>query len=157
MNERDAREACQKLLAEYAYLIDADRLEDWLDLFAEESSYQIVPRENYVRGLPLQLMLCENKNMIRDRIVSLRQANIYNIHTDRHLISAVRYRGHEAGLHKVEANYAVFQTDQEGRSRLFSVGQYLDVLVDEGGVLKFKDKLVIADTSAIPTLLSTPL
>ena len=52
-----------------------------------------MPRENYVRGLPLQLMLCENKNMLRDRVISLRQANIYNIHVDRHLISAIRYRG----------------------------------------------------------------
>jgi anthranilate 1,2-dioxygenase small subunit len=152
-----AKQACADLLAEYAYLIDADRLEDWLDLFVEDATYQIVPRENYVRGLPLQLMLCENKNMLRDRVVSLRQANIYNIHVDRHLVSAVRYQGEENGLHSVGANYAVFQTDQDGQSRLFSVGEYIDTLVVEDGVFKFKDKLVIADTASIPTLLATPL
>jgi len=152
-----AKEACHDLLAEYAYLIDEDRLEDWLELFAEECTYQIVPRENHVRGLPLQLMLCENKNMLRDRVVSLRQANIYNIHVDRHLISAIRYRGEDDGVHSVEANYAVFQTDQDGQSRLFSVGRYVDSIVVVDGSFKFKDKLVIADTSSVPTLLATPL
>ena len=157
MTAADAKEACSDLLAEYAYLIDADRLEVWLDLFADECTYQIVPRENYVRGLPLQLMLCENKNMLRDRVISLRQANIYNIHVDRHLISAIRYCGEDNGVHTVEANYAVFQTNQDGQSRLFSVGRYLDTVVDDDGTFKFKDKLVIADTASVPTLLATPL
>ena len=157
MTTAQVKEAAEELLAEYGHLIDADELESWLDLFVEECTYQIVPRENYVRDLPLQLMLCENKNMLRDRILSLRQANIYNIHTDRHLISGVRCRGEEDGVHTVEANYAVFQTDQDGQSRLFSVGRYLDKLVFENGKPRFKDILVIADTASVPTLLATPL
>ena len=39
MTAADAKEACSDLLAEYAYLIDADRLEVWLDLFADECTY----------------------------------------------------------------------------------------------------------------------
>ena len=72
--------------------------------------YKIVPRENHVRNLPLSLMLCENKDMLRDRVQSLRKANIYNIHTDRHLVSAIRVVGESNGDYQVEANYAVFQT-----------------------------------------------
>ena len=157
MTTAQVKEAADELLAEYGHLIDADELETWLDLFVEDCTYQIVPRENYVRDLPLQLMLCENKNMLRDRILSLRQANIYNIHTDRHLISGVRWRCEEDGVHTIEANYAVFQTDQDGQSRLFSVGRYLDKLVFENGKPRFKDKLVIADTASVRTLLATPL
>ena len=157
MTSAAIKDAVGDLFSEYGHLIDADRLEEWLDLFVEDCTYQIVPRENHTRGMPLQLMLCENKNMLRDRVLSLRQANIYNIHIDRHLIGSPRYQGESAGLHSVEANYAVFQTDQDGQSRLFSVGQYVDRLVFENGAPKFKDKLVIADTAAIPTLLATPL
>lgn len=153
----DIRAALDDLLAEYGYLIDTDRLEDWLELFVEDCVYKIVPRENHVRGLPLSLMLCENKNMLRDRVQSLRSANIYNIHVDRHLISGVRYRGEVEGAHVVEASYAVFQTDQDGVSRLFSVGRYLDRVVFENGAPRFREKLVIADTSSVPTLLATPL
>ena len=157
MSAAELRATFDDLLAEYGFLIDSDRLEEWLDLFVEDCVYRIVPRENHVRGLPLALMLCENKNMLRDRVQALRGANIYNIHVDRHLISGTRYRGEVEGAHLVEASYAVFQTDQDGQSRLFSVGQYLDRVVFERGAPRFKEKLVIADTAAVPTLLATPL
>lgn len=157
MSRAELRATFDDLLAEYGFLIDSDRLEEWLELFVEDCVYRIVPRENHVRGLPLALMLCENKNMLRDRVRALRSANVYNIHVDRHLISGTRYRGEVEGVHLVEAGYAVFQTDQDGRSRLFSVGQYHDRVVFEGGAPRFKEKLVIADTAAVPTLLATPL
>ena len=50
-----------------------------------------------------------------------------------------------------------FQTDQDGVSRLFSVGRYLDRVVFDNGAPRFREKLVIADTSSIPTLLATPI
>ena len=119
--------------------------------------YKIVPRENHDRNLPLSLMLCENKNMLRDRVQSLRKANIYNIHTDRHLVSAIRVVGESNGDYQVEANYAVFQTSQEGETRIFSAGQYLDTITFVDGAPKFKQKLVVSDTAAIHTLLATPI
>ncbi|MEJ0069530.1 MAG: hypothetical protein WDO24_13255 [Pseudomonadota bacterium] len=69
------QEQATELLFEYVARIDQDRLEEWLDLFVETARYQIVPRENVEQGLPVSLMLCTNKNMLRDRIVSLREAN----------------------------------------------------------------------------------
>lgn len=149
------REA-EELLAEYADLIDDDRLEDWLDLFAETSSYRIVSKENEQQSLPLALMLCDNKDMLRDRVASLRLANIYNIHWDRHVLSLVRIRPAEAA-YELTASYALYQTTQEGETRLFSVGRYRDRVVREAGRLRFCDKTVIVDTGAILTLLATPI
>ena len=157
MTNGDAREGIADMLADYGHLIDADKLEEWLDFFVEDSVYKIVPRENVVRGLPLSLMLCENKNMIRDRITSLRKANVYNIHVDRHVIGRPRIVGEAAGIYSVEANYAVFQTDQDGMTRIFSVGQYVDKVFFLEDSPKFKEKVVVVDTAAVPTLLATPL
>lgn len=153
----EQRRAIEDLIADYAEHIDSDRLEDWLDFFVEDCVYKIIPKENVDQGLPLTLMLCENKNMLRDRIASLREANIYNIHTDRHIVSSVRIRGESGGAFDVSANYAVFQTNQEGATWVFSVGVYRDKIVFEDDVPKFKEKVVIVDTASIPTLLSTPL
>lgn len=153
----EQRRAIEDLIADYAEYIDSDRLEDWLDFFVEDCVYKIIPKENVDQGLPLTLMLCENKNMLRDRIASLREANIYNIHTDRHIVSGVRIRGESDGAFDVSANYAVFQTNQEGATWVFSVGVYRDKIVFEEDVPKFKEKVVIVDTASIPTLLSTPL
>ena len=51
----DRAQVCD-LLAEYGALIDAGLFDEWLDLFAEQCRYQILPRENFARGLPAALV-----------------------------------------------------------------------------------------------------
>src|SRR5262249_42222371 len=149
--------AVYELLAEYGALIDAAKFDEWLDLFAEECRYQIVPRENYDRGLPAALMFCDSRAVLEDRIRALREANKYNIHTDRHLIGLPHVTGSEGEVTLVEAAFAVYQTDQEGETRLFATGLYRDRIVSEAGGPKSRDKLVLLDTLAVPSLLATPL
>ena len=148
------RAAVHDLLAEYGALIDAAKFDEWLDLFAEECRYQINPRENFDRGLPAALVFCDSRAMLEDRIRALREANKYNIHTDRHVVGLPRI--FDDGL-VIEAPFAVYQTDQEGQSRLFATGLYRDTLVAIGQRLKIRDKLVLLDTFAVPSLLATPL
>jgi len=159
------RAAVQDLLAEYGARLDAEQYDEWLDLFAAECRYQVVPRDNHQRGLPAALIFCDSRAMLEDRIRALREANKFNIHSDRHLISLPRVTptlsspagGGGSGGGIVEAPFAVYQTDQEGETRLFATGLYRDRLEPEGGVLKIRDKLVLLDTFAVPTLLATPL
>ena len=94
---------------------------------------------------------------MRDRIKSLRIANYYNLHTDRHLIANVDIVGVADGVYNARANYAVIQTDAEGRSDLFSAGEYVDRIVFRDGVPKFRERLVLLDTSNIVGLLAVPL
>ncbi len=157
MNSEATMHSITNLLAEYAGLLDEDRLEEWLGLFAEEATYQVIPRENVARNLPASIILCTNKKMIRDRTVSLREANLYNLHYDRHFVSAIRVNVDGDGVYSVRANYAVYQTTIEGSSKLFSVGAYHDRVKMVGDRLLFIQKQVIVDTSSIPTLLATPL
>jgi 3-phenylpropionate/cinnamic acid dioxygenase small subunit len=151
------RFALYDLFAAYGALIDAADFDVWLDLFAERCTYHIVPRDNYEQGLPAGLVFCDSRAMLEDRIGALREANKYNIHTDRHLIGLPRPVGGDTAEAVVEAPFAVYQTDQEGETRLFATGLYRDRIVCEAGILKFRDKLVLLDTFAVPTLLSTPL
>ena len=145
------------LLGEYGALLDAGRYDEWLRLFAAECRYEVMPRENYDAGLAAALMLCDSRFMLEDRLMALREANKYNIHTDRHLIGLPRVAGGPADGLAVEAPFAVYQTDQEGESRLFATGLYRDRLVRQEDKLLIADKLVLLDTFAVPTLLATPL
>jgi 3-phenylpropionate/cinnamic acid dioxygenase small subunit len=151
------RTALFDLYANYGGLIDAAEWPAWLELFAAECRYSIVPRENFDRGLPAGLVYCDSRAVLEDRIMALQEANKYNIHWDRHLIGLPRLLGEAGGEIAVEASFAVYQTDQEGESRLFATGLYRDRLLEEGGSLRFHDKLVLLDTFAVPSLLSTPL
>ena len=150
------RDAIHDLFAEYGALLDAAQYDEWLGLFAAECRYNIMPRENFEQGLPVGLIYCDSRAMLEDRVMALREANKYNIHNDRHLIGLPRLTDADGLM--VEAPFAVYQTDQEGATRLFATGLYRDRLeVGSGGSLKISDKLVLLDTFAVPTLLATPL
>jgi anthranilate 1,2-dioxygenase small subunit len=148
-----SREAIRDLVAEYGLRLDEDRLEDWVELFVEDCRYTVISRENVAQGLPQPLILCENKDMLRDRILSYREVNEYNLHTDTHVIGPLRFRSPA----DIEASYSLFQTDNEGTSRLFSVGRYEMAAVIEGDRARLKSVRVVVDTAAVPTLLATPI
>lgn len=145
------------LIETYGRLLDEDQLEAWVELFAEDSRYEIVSRENRAQNLPLSLMLCENKDMLRDRVYSLRQANIYNIHSDCHIIGLVSATQEPAAPIAATAPYSLFQSNQEGDSRLFSVGRYYLDIVEQDQGLRISRQIVVVDTGSIPTLLATPI
>ncbi|GAN54477.1 aromatic-ring-hydroxylating dioxygenase subunit beta [Tanticharoenia sakaeratensis] len=146
----------QSFFEEYGRLLDEDRLETWVELFTEDARYEIVSRENHEQGLPLSLMLCDSRDMLHDRIYSLREANIYNIHTDCHVIGTARIL-HENGVLSAVAPYSLFQSTQEGETRLFSVGRYHLTFAETGGRLSISRLRVVTDTGAILTLLATPI
>jgi anthranilate 1,2-dioxygenase small subunit len=89
--------------------------------------------------------------------MALREANKYNIHIDHHIIGLPRIAAARPGAIDIEAPFAVYQTDQEGETRLFATGLYRDRLERAGAALRIADKLVLLDTAAVPTLLATPL
>jgi len=156
------RAVIHDLLAEYGALLDGEQYDEWLDLFAAECRYNVMPRENYDRGLPAALIFCDSRAMLEDRIRALREANKFNIHTDRHLIGLPRILGSyadglEPGDLAIEAPFAVYQTDQEGETRLFATGLYRDRLAVGQMGLRIRDKLILLDTFAVPSLLATPL
>ncbi|HJU15254.1 MAG TPA: aromatic-ring-hydroxylating dioxygenase subunit beta [Stellaceae bacterium] len=149
--------ALYDLYARYGALLDAAQYDEWLRLFAASCSYHVVPRENREQGLPAALVFCDSRAMLQDRIRALREANRFNIHSDRHLIGLPRIIGEESDGLSAEAPFALYQTDQDGETRLFATGLYCDRITTEGGGLKFRDKLVLLDSFAVPSLLATPL
>ena len=153
----ETRLAIADLFADYGACLDGDRLEDWLECFVEGCVYRIVSRENLRRELPLALMLCENKDMLRDRVVSLREANEYSVHTDKHVIGGVRIKEPVDGGYAAEADYAMFQADAEGTGSLYSFGTYVAECELAGGTAKLRRMTVVVDNWNIPHMLSTPI
>jgi anthranilate 1,2-dioxygenase small subunit len=141
----------------YARLLDDDRLEEWPNLFAERGVYKVIPRENLSRQPALPIMFCDSRAMMADRVRSLREANVYNLHYSRHVVSNIEILSTRDDTFEVAACYTVYQTDFEGQTRLFSVGQYRDVIADSGGELEFREKIAVCDTFNIPNLLAIPL
>ena len=153
--ERRAR--VEALIAESSAALDNEDWQAWLDLFHDECTYRIVPLENLQQGLPGSVMLCETKKALSDRIVSLLRANTFNPHTTRHVTGPPRIAAGRGDRIEAETNYALYQTDVEGVSRLFAVGCYRDTMGVFGGALKFVERVVVLDSFSIPTLLAKPI
>jgi anthranilate 1,2-dioxygenase small subunit len=146
-----------RLQEHYISVIDTDRLEEWPDLFTEDAVYEIVPKENADLDLPVGIMHCFGRPMMRDRIVSLRRANVYEPHLYRHMTSGLEFTKLDANTADMQSNYVVVQTLTDGESRVYQVGRYFDRIVrtDEGW--RYQRKRAVYDTSRVQTLLVTPI
>lgn len=141
----------------YINNLDNDRLEAWPTLFTEECLYEIVPKENADMGLPIGIIHCTNQRMLRDRVVSLRNANIFEAHSYRHMTSGLAVIGIQDGVIETESNYVVVQTRTNGESNVYQAGRYFDKVVRTPEGLRYQSKRVIYDTSRVQTLLATPI
>jgi anthranilate 1,2-dioxygenase small subunit len=153
----DVRRRIEDLVYDSARFIDDERFEEWAELFVERCVYKITTRENFDASLPVGVMYCDSRAMLRDRVLSLRKANLYNPHYDRHLVSNVCVLGVADAVYDVHSSYLVLQTTPAGESRVFSCGKYLDRVVFEGESARFQERIVVMDTGAIFNLLATPV
>jgi anthranilate 1,2-dioxygenase small subunit len=142
---------------QYISNLDNDRLEAWPTLFTEDCLYEIVPKENADLGLPIGVIYCTNQKMLRDRVVSLRHANIFESHTYRHMTSGLTITGEPDGVIETESSYVVVQTRANGESDVYQAGKYFDRIVRTPDGLRYRSKRVVYDTSRVQTLLATPI
>ena len=153
----DVRQRIEDLIVDYAHMIDDDRLEEWPDYFVEDCTYRMIDRHSYAKGRVIGIMECSSRGMLQDRILALREANVYEPHVYCHLLSGTRIRGEADGVYTVETSYTVIRTMQEGDMALFSAGKYVDEIVFEGGTPKFRSRVVVCDSNRVDTLIVIPI
>ena len=147
----------EDLYAEYADVLDTEDLERWPELFVEDAFYDVIPRENYERDMPLAIMRCESRAMMQDRVRAIRETLMFEPRYVRHLISSFRIAANGDGEIYVTANYAVLETLPDEMTKVLNAGRYVDKLVREGGILRFKQKRCVYDSSVVPNSLVYPV
>ncbi len=153
----DLRLEVHDLLDAYVACLDDFELEAWPEFFTDDCFYQNIPRDNWDRDLPLATMRCESKGMLKDRVMALRETQLFVPRYMRHLVSAVRVTSVEDGVIGAQANYCVFQTLVDEETKVFQTGRYVDRIVREDGRLKFKEKSCVFDSITVPTSLVYPI
>ena len=144
--------------AAYARCIDDDRLEGWPEYFLPNAHYRVTTVDNHRRGLPAVLSWANSRALLVDRITALREANIYERHSYRHLLGLPFVEPQADGTARAETPFMVARIMRDGGTELFVTGRYLDVFArDEAGALKLLERVVVCDSSRIDTLLAIPL
>ncbi len=155
--EIDLRSRLADLYCAYDDALNDGTLERWPELFTERCVYKVIPRENVELGLPVALIYCESRDMMVDRVVALRETALYAPRIARRITSGVCLRAVEPDGLRLSASFAVFQTMPDQPSELFLCGRCLDWVVDDGGTLRFAERLCIYDSTIVPTSLVFPV
>ena len=124
-------------------------LEEWPNFFTENGRYRITTAENEARGLPLPVLYAEGRAMLRDRVASLRHANIYEPQRYRHLVSSILVeRDRRAQRRSRAPTSSSCASCRTAKRLLFASGRYLDriALAPE---LRYEERVVICDSRAL--------
>ena len=151
-------QTCRDLLNDYADTLDTEQFDQWPDWFDPTSCrYEIRSAENEALGLPAAIMYCDTHGMIVDRVTMLKKALTYRKMYQRHFIANLRIVSCSQDQACFRANYQLMQTDNDGVTKLFSVGQYRARVVTVGNQAKLAEMIVIADTFGVDNMLAVPL
>lgn len=155
MSDADTLFRLSALNAAYAAAIDADRLEDWPGFFTERCLYKVTSADNRAKGYEAGIIFADSKAMLRDRVQSLRVANIYERQRYRHVVG-MPVLGAEPGTS--ETSFVVVRTMRDGKMELFAAGVYQDRTVTAAdGTLRFAERIVVCDSGRFDTLVAIPL
>jgi len=153
----DLRQRVGDLYCAYCDALDGGEYERWPELFTEACLYKVLPRENFERNLPIGLIACESRAMLRDRITALRETALYAPRIVRHFVSSLRIRAVEPDGIRASANFLLIQSMVDQPSEVFLAGTYHDRIVEVDGALCFAEKLCVYDSTIVPTSLVLPV
>jgi len=151
------RQQIMDLYAAYASCIDDGRFEEWPDFFTEGGWYRVVARENYDQGLPLSILSLKGRGMMKDRIYGTQSTIFHAPYYQRHLIGLPLITRRDEGGYLVDVNYTVIRTKRDFPADIYSVGRYLDHIVEVEEGVKFERKFCVFDNDIIPNSLIYPI
>src|SRR5688572_8935854 len=123
--EAALRDEVRDLYEEIADRIDDDDVEALPSYFVEDCLYRVTTRENFDQGLPGALMYCDGLPMLKDRILAIRETQVYEPRSWRHFISGVRILGVEGDVVRARANFLVTEALSDQDPAVFLVGRYV--------------------------------
>jgi 3-phenylpropionate/cinnamic acid dioxygenase small subunit len=153
-----SQERLSALNAAYARCIDNDQLEQWPDFFLERCLYLITTADNHAAGMQAGIVYADTRAMLQDRVLAMRDANVYEEQRYRHLIGAPLVLEQHGDSAVVESPFMVARIMRGGATEVFATGRYIDRIVQSPeAALQFAERVVVCDSSNIDTLLVIPL
>ncbi|MGH8811251.1 MAG: aromatic-ring-hydroxylating dioxygenase subunit beta [Advenella sp.] len=152
------QERLTALNAAYARCIDNDQLEQLGDFFPDHCFYLVTTADNHAAGLQAGIVYADTRAMLQDRVVAMRDANVYEDQRYRHIIGAPVLLERQGDTVKVESPFIVVRIMRDGGTEIFATGRYIDrIAARSDSTLQFAERVVVCDSSNIDTLLVIPL
>ena len=149
------RAQVEDFLYQEAALLDAWRLDDWLDLLTADARYQ-VPSNDRPDADPADTLftIADDIHRIRARVTRLKDSEAHAESPrsrTRRIVGNVRIVARDATQIRVEANFAVYRFRRDEGVREY-VGRYRYTLRNENGSLKIARREAILDATELGPL-----
>ena len=149
--------ASSALQAAYIRCIDNDELEAWPDFFLEQCLYKVTTAENHSNGFEAGIIYADTKGMLIDRVAALREANVYEKQTYRHILGLPNVARTAATRPRPRRRSWWCASCATARPTFLRPASISISVRAAGSDLKFVKRIVVCDTSRFDTLLALPL
>lgn len=159
LTDHDTLTLIDDLQQRYVSALDNLDMQGWLATFSGQGQYRLTTLENEKHHLPLSLMLddCYARLLDRVKFVDEVWGRTVEAYQPRHFVQRGISATNAGGEYQVHSNFSVYYTNKEGHTSLLVVGRYQDLIVREGGGLKFKAKTGVMDTAVPPRYIIYPI
>jgi hypothetical protein len=103
----------------------------------------VTTAENFERGLPLGMIYATSRAMLRDRVRSLRDANVYEAQRYRHIIASPLVTPDEGRGARAQTGFLVARIMHTGETTLIATGRYENHIMFDDGAARFAQKVLI--------------
>lgn len=154
---REARLEIEEFNFAYADTLDRFDVDGWVEYFTEDAVYHVIARDNEESGLPLGLIYCEGKAMMKDRAYALLNTEMFAPRYLHLSITNTRALQIEGDLIHAVANYTLIETLVEEPSRVQQVGKYRDIFKRTSDGLLLQERKCVFDSVMIDNCLVFPV
>lgn len=154
---REARLEIEEFNYAYADTLDRFDVDGWVEYFTEDALYHVIARDNEESGLPLGLIYCEGKAMMKDRAYALLNTEMFAPRYLHLSITNTRALQIDGDLIHAVANYTLIETLVEEPSRVQQVGKYRDIFKRTPNGLLLQQRKCVFDSVMIDNCLVFPV
>lgn len=143
--------------AEYCAVLDANEIERWPDFFSKDATYRITSRENALLDMPVGLIYCEGRDMIRDRALAIANSQMFAPRHMLHVLGTTRVLEDAENTISTQTPFLLMQTLIEGPTTVHLSGILYDRFVRQEERLLIVSRVVVHDTEILATSLAYPV
>jgi p-cumate 2,3-dioxygenase subunit beta len=145
----------EQLLYREAELLDAWKLDDWLNLLTDGASYYVPPTDKPEADHEEALFIIADDSVrLKERVIRLKDPSChveYPPSRTRRLVTNVRVVERGDGALGVRANFVVFRNRRGGDKRTFT-GEYRYILQRHDGELRIHERRAVLDAEELGEL-----
>lgn len=147
------RQLIQELVNRTAALLDDEKLEDWLALFDEGSTYELRAFSREIRKW--MTWWKADRQTLAKQLKDVGQ-HVRDPASRRRIVGTpvIRIDGERA--HAVSP-FAIYRTTPDGQSSLYMVGRYEDEIVKKSGAWLYELHRAVADTRLLESFTHVPI